>query len=40
MNILDSFSHYATPLFRENIFPPLTAQEKKILLVASLAFSF
>ena len=40
MNIYSIFSSYAAPLFRENLLPALTAQQKKILIIASLAFGF
>ena len=41
MNInFNSFPSYAVSLLRENVLPSLTAQHKKILVIASIAFVF
>ena len=38
MNIkLNVFSDYAVSLFKENVLPSLTSQQKKIILIASIA---
>src|ERR1700730_5427672 len=34
-----SFSNYVISLLKDNVLPSLTAQQKKILLIASVAFS-
>ena len=39
MNInMSSFSSYAVSLFKQSVLPSLTSQQKKIILIASLAF--
>ena len=40
MYSLNSLSHYMIPLFKQTILPSISVQQKKILLIASLAFSF
>jgi len=41
MNItLNSFSNYAISFLKEEVLPTLTAQQKKILIISSIAFGF
>lgn len=41
MNInLNSFSNGVNLFFKESVLPSVTAQQKKILMIASIAFGF